>query len=317
MKQNRVLITGAGGFVGSALARGFADLGWSVIGLDRAFDAGPEHRNIRRVTAELTQGVPEHVPDVDLVVHAAWVTTDAATLGITRAEYMELNLRPLMAVLDFAARTSPAAFVFLSSSGVFGPDDAVEGLTDAHHSTGTSPYAAAKRAGEVLVREALDSGASDSSAKTPGTAVHVVRLGYLFGPVEVPRPSRAAVSLVARWLTAALAGRPLEVRADDPIREWTFAPDLAAALERVVDESAASHPIHLGSPHVYSDSALAAVIAGVIRGVEMVAVPAAGRVKPPMVPSDLPALRDFAWTDLPTGIKTLLMEAAVSPDGGE
>ena len=34
MKRRQVLVTGAGGFVGRALALGFADLGWRVIGLD-------------------------------------------------------------------------------------------------------------------------------------------------------------------------------------------------------------------------------------------------------------------------------------------
>ena len=172
MKQRRILITGAGGFVGRALALGFADLGWGVIGLDRAFDEGSEHDSIRWVTAGLDGGVPVEVPGVDLVVHAAWVTTDPGTLGIRPAEYVALNTRPLLAVLEYAARKCPAAFVFVSSSGVFDPGDATEGLTDAHQPTGASPYAAAKRVGELLVPAALHQ----------GTAVHVVRLGYLFGP---------------------------------------------------------------------------------------------------------------------------------------
>ncbi len=298
MTEKRVLVTGAGGFVGRALALGLADLGWRVIALDRAFDTAPEDEGIRSVTAELSHGVPTDVSEVDLVVHAAWVTTDPSALGVTHADHVAQNLRPLLAVLEYAARTSPAAFVFLSSSGVFAAEDATEGLTDAHDPTGSSPYAAAKRAGELLVPAALDE----------RTAIHVVRLGYLFGPGEVGRPSRQAVSPVAGWLEAARDGRPLSVRSDDPPRDWTFTSDLAAALERVVDGSAAGRPVHLASPHVFSDRAFATLIASQVGGVAPATSPASGRVKPPMVPSDIPALRGFGWTDPAAGVQALLAE---------
>ena len=65
------------------LALGFARLDWEVIGLDRSFDAAWEDDGIRQVTAELADGVPSDLPGVDLVVHAAWTTTDAETLGVT------------------------------------------------------------------------------------------------------------------------------------------------------------------------------------------------------------------------------------------
>jgi UDP-glucose 4-epimerase len=296
MKQRRVLITGAEGFVGRALTAGFDDLGWEVIGLDRAFEGARDSDGTHRVTAELADGVPLDVPGVDLVVHAAWVTTDPGTLGITPAEYVALNTRPLLAVLEYAARTSPAAFVFVSSSGVFAPEDAIEGLTDADHPTGESPYAAAKRAGELLAPAALHL----------GTAVHVVRFGHLYGPGEAPRPSRRGVSLVAGWLAAARDGQPLAVRVDDPPRDWTFTSDLAAALERVVNGPPAGHPVHVGSPHVVSDLAFATLIASEFPGMEPVTVAAEGQVKPPMVPSDISALRGFSWTDPTAGLRALL-----------
>ena len=302
MKRRQVLVTGAGGFVGRAVALGFADLGWGVIGLDRTFDESWERDSMRSSTAELSEGVPSDVPDVDLVVHSAWVTTDPAMLGVTTAEYIALNTRPLLTMLEYARCTSPAAFVFLSSSGVFAATDATEGLKDTYSPAGTSPYAAAKRAGEALALSALDS----------QTEVQVVRLGYLFGPDEIARPSRVGVSLVAGWLAAARQGQALAVRSDDPLREWTFTSDLAVALEQVVDGPSAGHPVHLGSTHVSRDSAFAALIASELPGTELVTVPAEGPVKPPMVPSDIPALRDFAWTDLTTGLRALLAAEVVA-----
>jgi UDP-glucose 4-epimerase len=112
------------------------------------------------------------------------------------------------------------------------------------------------------------------------------------------------------------------VRSDDPRREWTFAPDLAAALERAVEAGPMGRAIHLGSPHVWRDREVAGLIAASFPGTEVMMVPAEGRMKPPMVPSDVPGLRGFAWTDLPEGLRALVADAggtdAVGGDvGGE
>jgi nucleoside-diphosphate-sugar epimerase len=303
MSERRVLITGAGGFVGRALAAGFAELGWGVIALDRAFDDVPESPRIRHMVADLEEGVPDGVAEVDLVVHAAWVTTDPRTLGITDEEYQSRNLAPLTTMLRFTHDTRVPAFVFLSSSGVFGASDATGGLTDAHVPTGDAPYARAKLLGEEMTTDRVD---------PEVTAAHVVRLGYLFGPHEVERPSRQGVSLIARWVAAGRAGHPLEVRSDDPLREWTFAPDLAAALARIAGGPPAGRPVHLGSPHLYRDSEVAGLIAARFSGAEVVTVPSDGALKPPMIPSDIALLADFAWTDVSAALDALQGTEAVA-----
>ena len=105
---------------------------------------------------DLEGGIPDTVAAADLVVHAAWVTTDPTALGVSTQDYINLNLRPLRAALAYAARVRPSAFVFPSSSGVFAPGDGSEGLRDSDRPTGSSPYAVAKRAGETLVPTALE-----------------------------------------------------------------------------------------------------------------------------------------------------------------
>jgi len=108
MNGRQILITGAGGFVGRALATGFAELGWSVVGVDRVFDEVADDPRIRRVVGGLDDGALTGVPAADVVVHAAWVTTHPETLGITPGQYMAMNLRPLLAVLESAARSRPS-----------------------------------------------------------------------------------------------------------------------------------------------------------------------------------------------------------------
>ncbi len=63
MSTRRVVITGAGGFVGSTLAQGFADRGWTVLGLDRDFDGGPVDARVRTLRVDLEAGLPAAVAD--------------------------------------------------------------------------------------------------------------------------------------------------------------------------------------------------------------------------------------------------------------
>lgn len=282
-----VLVTGAGGFVGSALAEGFAALGWAVTALDMAFDAATRERlrGCALVTATLGDAAPQDLPPVTLVIHAAAVTTAASDLGWTPAAHVAANVRPLVGMLEYAARTRPAAFVFLSSSGVFAAGDGGDVLTDADLPSGDSPYAAAKRAGELLTPAAL----------AGVTAAHVIRLGYLYGPHEAARPTRARPSAVARWLMAARDRQPLLVPADDPRREWTYTPDLAPALAELAARPPAGRVVHLCSPFVRTDSVMAAGIAALVPGAVCAPAPAVGSAKPPMRASDLSPL-GLRWT---------------------
>ncbi|MFN4128692.1 MAG: NAD-dependent epimerase/dehydratase family protein [Paracoccaceae bacterium] len=292
----RVLITGAGGFVGSSLSAGFATLGWQVTAVDLGFDPATVARlkGCDLVTLDLDDGTVPDLPRADVVIHAAALTTEPEALGITQAEHLARNMRPLLCVLQMAAAHTPGAFVFLSSSGVFNGIEGCPDLTDACQPTGLAPYSAAKRASELLVVSAL-------AALCP---VHVLRLGYIYGPDEVARASRMRVSVVAGMIAAARAGQALPLRSDDPRRDWTFAADLAPAIAALVIHAAAGHPLHFGSGHILPDSAVAALVARHFGTLRLFRIPASG-AKPPMVASVLPALEGFRWTPPEEGIAML------------
>jgi nucleoside-diphosphate-sugar epimerase len=298
----RAILTGAGGFAGGQIAAGLLAAGWRVAAIDLSFDAGAKARlaGADLVEADLADGFPD-VPRADLVVHAAALTTDAETLGITPAAHIRANMAPLLAALDHAATSRAGAFVFLSSTGVFAPTDGEPDLTDACTPTAMHPYAAAKRAGELLVPAAL-------AGVCP---VHVVRLGYLYGPGEAARPTRAGVSLVRRWCDAAERGEALTVPADDPRRDWTWAPDLAPALLRLAASAPAGRALHLTSGHVLSDGQLGRLIARANPRTIVRMGPAIGG-KPPAVPSAIPALDGFRWTAPEEGLAALMTERSAA-----
>ena len=86
MTVGRALITGAGGFVGSALAGGFLRLGWQVCALDTTFDVPARARlsEAELVCADLGGPLPE-LSRADVIIHAAALTTGPEALGITPA----------------------------------------------------------------------------------------------------------------------------------------------------------------------------------------------------------------------------------------
>ena len=294
----RATITGAGGFIGGHIAVGLAAAGWRVTAIDRAFDAVARARlrDADLVEADLSEGVPD-LPRADLLVHAAAVTTYDQGAGMSAAAHLAANTAPLLSALVHAAATGAGAFVFLSSTGVFGPGDGAPDLTDDCIPTAPHPYAAAKRAGEQLVPAGL-------SGICPA---HVVRLGHLFGPEEASRPTRSKVSLIRRWCDAAMRGEVLELPANDPRRDWTWAPDLAPALLRLVGAAPANRPLHLVSGHVLSDVQLARLIVRACPGTGVSIGPEI-ETKPPAVPSRIPALDGFRWTSPEEGLAVLLAE---------
>ncbi|MGY6695844.1 MAG: NAD-dependent epimerase/dehydratase family protein [Roseinatronobacter sp.] len=250
-----VLITGAGGFVGSALAEAQLAAGHAVLATDLAFDSGVR---ARLGMAQLIEGaLPDvlselHGLTVDAVIHAAAITADPARFGLTRAGHLCANTSLLLAALEWARDHSARRFVYLSSSGVFGVAKGVAVADEHSPPTATDPYSAAKRAGEILI----------SGADEPEFETITLRLGPVFGPHEGVRPTRPTPSLVARMFAAAREDRLISVASPQARRDWTYLPDIARAVGLLLDHPDRLPPLlHLTSGMVLTDLELAYAIA--------------------------------------------------------
>lgn len=292
MTRPGILITGGGGFVGSHLAEGLLKLGHAVTALDRGFDVATRSRlaGIRLIEADLTAATLHAAMDetIGIVIHGAALTTPPDCLGISELSHVRDNVTLLIDCLDQAVARGIGCFIFLSSSGVFAFDEA-DPLDETVAPQGTSAYALAKRAGELIAQA------------RPETLI--LRLGPLYGSHEESRPTRRFVSPVRQWLDAARQGMPLVVESAQSRRDWTFLPDLAVAIDRLIRNEARGL-LHLTSGDIISDLALAEKIAARTSGlaVETTNETAAKRV--PMI-SRREDLQGFAWTPLDRSLQSM------------
>lgn len=237
--MTRVLVTGAAGFVGCRVVERLLGEGLEVIGIDSFDEAYPRDHKVRAL-AELAgrcgfRFVEGNVLDrhcfgplvrgAQVVVHAAGRagvrSSIADAAGVARA-----NVYATAAVVTTAQRAGVRRLVHLSSSSVYGnaPTPFAE---DTAWLRPASPYAASKRAAELVMARAVRTGAR----------VAMLRLFSVYGPGQ--RPDQAAWQFASR-----LAAREPVAQYGDgsALRDFTYVGDVAQAVSRAVAWTAADAP---------------------------------------------------------------------------
>jgi nucleoside-diphosphate-sugar epimerase len=149
----RVLVTGAGGFLGGHIARRLAEAGFDVIAATRASPIEPPEspeaeRRFHSVSVDLARGAL--LPHAEAVVHAA---ATSAWPGISVDRMLTDNVIATQALVRHALATKASAFVFFSSISVFG-SIRVPVLTEAEPCIDVDAYGMTKLIGEKLLEEA-------------------------------------------------------------------------------------------------------------------------------------------------------------------
>jgi UDP-glucose 4-epimerase len=217
--ERTVLITGGAGFIGSNLARGLVRCGDRVRILDdlsigqARYLTGIPHEFVLGSLADLAV-VRSAVAGVDAIVHLA------ARAGIDDSVRdpigtFEANVAWSMGLLEAARLAGVRRFVFASSNAAAGDHDPPSDETDLPHPL--SPYGASKLAIEAY---------GQAYAATYGMAACSLRFSNAYGPNSLHKRS-----VVAAWLRAALADRPIEINGDgSQTRDFVYVDDLAAAV---------------------------------------------------------------------------------------
>ncbi|MCW8916128.1 MAG: NAD(P)-dependent oxidoreductase [Magnetovibrio sp.] len=145
----QVLITGAGGAVGCALAKTYAEAGDQVLGLYRSTPPNFEHKNLVAMPFSLADSF-EQFDRVDLVIHAAAETH--LNLKATAESYACSNIDGVLALAAYLRRTQPQLAVFLSTISVYG-DIQTEVLDENQPYRGPNLYGVSKLFGEGIMQE--------------------------------------------------------------------------------------------------------------------------------------------------------------------
>ena len=118
----KVLVTGAGGFIGYHLCRGLVDQRHKVIGVDFHFQEeiahGPQN-NFLPVVSDFRNWdlMEELLEKVEVVFHLA---SAHLRISLPESEYWDINVHSLRPLLELAQRRGVERFVHVSSVGLYG-----------------------------------------------------------------------------------------------------------------------------------------------------------------------------------------------------
>jgi NAD dependent epimerase/dehydratase len=272
----RVLVTGAGGFIGSHLAQALAKAGWQVRALVHYNSRGSIGwlEDVERHTLKSIEIVPGDIRDAAFVREAvngcAVVMHLAALIGIpysyhAPAQYVATNIGGTLNILQAVKDIGVEMLIHTSTSEVYGTAQAVP-IDETHPLVGQSPYAATKIGADQLAL---------SFQRSFGTPVVVIRPFNTYGPRQ---SSRAVIPTI---ITQLLAGsRSVALGALEPTRDFNFVDDTVRAfIAAAAAEAAIGEVINVGSGAEISVGDVLKVVAGVL-GVEARPMVEAERIRP-------------------------------------
>ncbi|RYE78958.1 MAG: NAD-dependent epimerase [Myxococcales bacterium] len=241
--MQRVLVTGAAGFIGSHVSERLLGMARQVVGLDNLnayYDPSLKQARLDRLLGR--EGF--QFQHVDLIDAAALddlfarhrfdaVVHLAAQAGVrysidNPAAYIQANLVGFSHVLESCRRHSIQHLVYASSSSVYGANTRVPFSVHDNVDHPMSLYAATKKSNELMAH---------SYANLFKLPVSGLRFFTVYGPWGRPD---MALFLFAR---AILEGRPIDVFNHGKMRrDFTYIDDIVEGIVRVLDRPATPDP---------------------------------------------------------------------------
>jgi UDP-glucuronate 4-epimerase len=274
----RILVTGGAGFIGSHLCERLLARGDEVVVLDNFNDFydpaqkranAAELRAARIVTGdirdrELVQSLVREAR-FDAVVHIAAMAGVRPSIRDPLL-YEDVNVRGTLVLLEELKALPQTRFVFASSSSVYGANDRVPFREQDDVVRPMSPYAATKRAGELLCW---------TYHHLYGIPVSCLRFFTVYGPRQ--RPEMA----IAKFVRACFDRKPIPFFGDGTMRrDYTYIDDIVHGVVRALDRCDGYEIYNLGESATTSLSELVRLV-GEACGVE----PIVERL--PMQPGDV------------------------------
>ena len=239
----RILITGAAGFIGAAVAARLLERGDTVHGIDNMNDYYDVSLKRARL-ARLTQHCRFSFSQLDIVDRSAMaelftgarfdaVMHLAAQAGVryslvNPSAYIDANLVGFANVLEGARQSRVGHLVFASSSSVYGASTRLPFSEHQNVDHPVSLYAATKKANELMAH---------SYAHLFGVPCTGLRFFTVYGPWG--RPDMA----LFKFTGGIIEGRPIPVfNGGKMVRDFTYIDDIIDGVVRVIDQPATADP---------------------------------------------------------------------------
>ncbi len=260
VQNQRILVTGGAGFIGSELVRQLAARGFTIRVVDNLANGRRENldgvlgQNAELVVADVRDGksMALLIRDVDLVFHLA-------CLGVRHSihsplENHEVNASATLELLNVSRSAGVKRFVYVSSSEVYGTAR-TSPITEEHPTLPMTVYGASKLAGEAYTRAFWE---------TYRYPTVVVRPFNAYGPRCHHEGDSGEV--IPKFMLRCLAGKPMVIFGDGTqTRDFTFVGDTASGiLAAGFSDASIGETINLGSGKEIQIRDLATTIARVL-----------------------------------------------------
>jgi nucleoside-diphosphate-sugar epimerase len=188
----KVFVTGAGGFIGRAVAERLGSQGAEVVGVD--FAADPERGVVAGDVSEAGSWQAA-VAGADVVVHTAAIVSNAYDVD----ESWRVNVLGTRNVLDAAATAGVRRFVHISSVRAFSDLGFPDGV-DEHHPVRPdgNPYVDTKIASEQVVLQAHAAGEVECAIVRPGDVYGPGSRPWTILPLEIIESNRFLLPAMGR-----------------------------------------------------------------------------------------------------------------------
>jgi len=223
----RVLVTGAGGFIGSSLVERLVHAGAKVTAMTH-YNAMSSHGNLDLVSSKVladVEIVPGNIEDgdfifsvaarKDIIIHLAALIAIPYSYVAPRS-YIRANVEGTLNILEAARRLNVGRVVHTSTSEVYGTAITVP-INEDHPLQGQSPYSASKIGADKI---------AEAYWRSFGTDVVTVRPFNTYGPRQ---SGRAFIPTIISQ-AANPKGSVIKLGALQPQRDLTFVTDTAAAF---------------------------------------------------------------------------------------
>ena len=273
LASKTVLVTGAGGFIGSHLteqlvrqgARVRAMVRYNSRGFRGWLDDSPLAKDIEFLPGDIRDPhfVRESMRGVDTVFHLAALIAIPYSYSAPES-YVSTNITGTLNVLQAGRELGTERILHTSTSEVYGTAIQVP-IPESHPLQGQSPYSASKIGADKL---------AESYYLSFGLPVVTVRPFNTFGP----RQSMRAV--IPTIITQLLAGKEVKLGALTPTRDMNFVANTAAGFIAAAESPAAiGGTFNFGSGREISIGDLAQTIAQIV-GVKLDLATEAERLRP-------------------------------------